>query len=250
MTPSSSTRHHVRSLQKALFDRDLVAVTHLGAQMDWKAQQTLDQNAEELFQYSLADCFHFMAKDSQGAWESFVTQSLQTLTTQGYSLLGDTGLGQIVDENDEFLLIALRAGVLNNFRTPEGNTIAHLALTPMPKEDHTATLISEGVDLNSQNHEGQTVLHQLWEIGPSDSALADHWVITTELLLCNGANPSLADRDGVTPLDLLEHHCHSNPLLNMKQRQTLSHALNAALQELEPPDPEEPTPRHRKPGMR
>ncbi len=237
----------IKQLQKAIYDRDLALVETLSAGTDWAAVHKQDYHSTEPFEFSMADCYHLTARDANPTeWENFVTQSLQAMTKDGYSLLRDSGRAQIMEENEVFLGLALKAGVLANARTYDGDTIVHLSLMPLPHAQTVQLLVEHGLDLNARNLGGQTVLHQMWEQGPFPVMLANYWVLATQALLAAGANPTLTDGDGVTAKDLIKHHLRQNRLLDSEQRHLVSQSLNQALERLEPVS----TPAGRKPGVR
>jgi hypothetical protein len=56
-------------------------------------------------------------------------------------------------------------------------------------------VLVDGLDVNAQGKDGRTLLHWAADVGHYDAV---------ELLLRNGADPTLADREGVTPLQLAQ----------------------------------------------
>ena len=67
-------------------------------------------------------------------------------------------------------------------------------------EEKVNQLLDKGIPIDVQDDEGRTILHR---------AIEDDYSYLAELMLENGANPNIEDKNGDTPLDYAEYRgCH------------------------------------------
>jgi hypothetical protein len=96
-------------------------------------------------------------------------------------------LAAVAGNNEASLKLLLAAGASIDIRQPDGDTLVHRASGANLK-----TLVSHGADVNATNAKGATPLHYAARFGQLGSA---------RMLLELGADRTLRDRDGKTPLD-------------------------------------------------
>jgi ankyrin repeat protein len=110
----------------------------------------------------------------------------------GQSLLYELATTYPVD----VLETLIRAGAIVNFRAPDGSTPLHHAASGNtdPKARAIHALVQHGAELDAQDNQGFTPLHAALERTMSTAA---------QTLLDLGADPTIRDHEGRTPVELI-----------------------------------------------
>jgi len=104
-------------------------------------------------------------------------------------------------DNEKAVESLLRAGADINTTDPAGRN-ALLVCVDSSQKDYIGFLVSEGIDINSQDDDGNTGLHYLFSKVLANKLYIPMCKEITRPLLEKEADPSIRNKAGKAPLDL------------------------------------------------
>ena len=135
-------------------------------------------------------------------WRTATLADVQGINVRARDQNGNTPLhfaaGQ--NENPDIINALIQAGADIHARTKNGYVPLHGAAENNKNPDIITALIQAGADINAKSKDGFTPLHWAAVLNQQEAVL---------LLLENGADATISNGEGLTPLDLV-----NNPFLN------------------------------------